>query len=299
MNDSSIGAQIMKFRKAADLTQEELGRAVGVSTQAVSRWECGGTPDVSLLPAIADRLHVTIDALFGREGGEVADFTRTLEQWLAAQPEKERLRRLCHQVWYMTQYVENKEILSGFSSDYLSSCEMNGVAGYTDEKLWVRTNLNLDQGLMLGIGAKDLSFISIFPQPEAGYEAFFAPREAYRAFFACLAMPGTLELLEYFFSEKARYYVPAVAAQRVGLPQDQVQAAMEAMEQANLLKKETLAAEGGDVDAYIIRDKGAYVPFLYFARWMMEHTDSYYMAWDTRETPYVCRKKVKENNEGQ
>ena len=68
MDNNLIGAQITKFRKAAGLTQEELGRAAGVSTQAVSRWECGGTPDVALLPAIADKLGVTIDALFGKIG---------------------------------------------------------------------------------------------------------------------------------------------------------------------------------------------------------------------------------------
>ncbi len=47
MNDQLIGAQISKFRKAAGLTQEELGEAVGISGQAVSRWECGGAPDVT------------------------------------------------------------------------------------------------------------------------------------------------------------------------------------------------------------------------------------------------------------
>ncbi len=42
MNEHFIGIQISKFRKEAGLTQEELGEAVGVSGQAVSRWECGG-----------------------------------------------------------------------------------------------------------------------------------------------------------------------------------------------------------------------------------------------------------------
>ena len=50
MNENLIGSQIAKYRKESGLTQEELGRTVGVSTQAVSRWECGGTPDVLLLP---------------------------------------------------------------------------------------------------------------------------------------------------------------------------------------------------------------------------------------------------------
>ena len=68
MKKSTLGESIARFRRQAGITQEELGRGVGVTTQAVSRWECGGTPDVELLPAIADRLHVSVDALFGRDG---------------------------------------------------------------------------------------------------------------------------------------------------------------------------------------------------------------------------------------
>lgn len=44
-----------------------LKEALGVSSSAVSQWETGGTPDISLLPVLADRLGVTVDVLFGRE----------------------------------------------------------------------------------------------------------------------------------------------------------------------------------------------------------------------------------------
>ena len=40
-----IGAQIRKYRNKKGISQEELGRAVGVTTQAVSKWERGGVPD--------------------------------------------------------------------------------------------------------------------------------------------------------------------------------------------------------------------------------------------------------------
>ena len=45
MDTKLIGEQITRYRKGRNLTQEELGKAVGVSTQAVSRWENGGAPD--------------------------------------------------------------------------------------------------------------------------------------------------------------------------------------------------------------------------------------------------------------
>ena len=60
----NIGANIKALRKARHITQEQLGKAVGVSMQAVSRWECGGVPDVSVLPLIADYFHVSVDYLF-------------------------------------------------------------------------------------------------------------------------------------------------------------------------------------------------------------------------------------------
>lgn len=87
MSDNLIGGQITRYRKALGMTQEELGRAVGVSTQAVSRWECGGAPDVTLLPAIADRLHITVDTLFGREGGAPVDIQTVVLQWLLSLPD--------------------------------------------------------------------------------------------------------------------------------------------------------------------------------------------------------------------
>ena len=64
---NTISEQIKRFRNKKGLTQEQLGASVGVSMQAVSKWERGGTPDIELLPAIADVLDVSIDELFGRK----------------------------------------------------------------------------------------------------------------------------------------------------------------------------------------------------------------------------------------
>ena len=64
---SVIGKQIKKYRTQKGLTQEQLGQLLGVTTQAVSKWERGGTPDAELLPDISQALGVSIDALFGRE----------------------------------------------------------------------------------------------------------------------------------------------------------------------------------------------------------------------------------------
>lgn len=60
-----IHDNIRKFRLDARLSQEELGNRVGVSGQAVSKWEVGLTsPDISVLPMLSKALGVSIDALF-------------------------------------------------------------------------------------------------------------------------------------------------------------------------------------------------------------------------------------------
>ena len=61
----SIGKNIACLRKKRGLTQAELGEMLGVSNQAVSKWESETTmPDVLLLPSIADVFECSIDELF-------------------------------------------------------------------------------------------------------------------------------------------------------------------------------------------------------------------------------------------
>ena len=66
-----MGARILRRRKEKELTQEALANQLGVSNQAVSKWEgdvC--CPDLQLLPLLADTLELSLDELFGRESKE-------------------------------------------------------------------------------------------------------------------------------------------------------------------------------------------------------------------------------------
>ncbi len=63
-----LSENLRTFRTMQNLTQEEVAEALGVSAQAVSRWETGSAcPDVELLPALANFYHVTLDTLVGME----------------------------------------------------------------------------------------------------------------------------------------------------------------------------------------------------------------------------------------
>ncbi len=63
--------KIGKLRRAKGLTQEELAGMLGITFQAVSKWETGGScPDMATLPKLAQIFSVSIDALFGIEKEE-------------------------------------------------------------------------------------------------------------------------------------------------------------------------------------------------------------------------------------
>jgi transcriptional regulator with XRE-family HTH domain len=60
----TLGEKIKDLRKAASITQEELAEKIGVSRQAVTKWESDvGMPDVENLKIIATLFNITVDEL--------------------------------------------------------------------------------------------------------------------------------------------------------------------------------------------------------------------------------------------
>lgn len=73
-----IGEKIRLLRKKNDVTQDKLAEHLGVTPQAVSRWESGVCyPDMNYLPAIADYFSVTMDELLCYSGAQKAAKVKT------------------------------------------------------------------------------------------------------------------------------------------------------------------------------------------------------------------------------
>ena len=264
-----LSERIAELRKARGLTQEQLGQLVGVSAQAVSKWEKGGAPDVELLPALADRLGVTIDALFGREGGEAGDIHQTAARWLHTIPKEQRYDQICRLFWIFTQNMVDEVTMPDIG--YLEQA----AALWEDEtsgiKQWAISRVWLDGGYMLSLHAEDLSFATVWPGPKDGYDAHFAAMDDYRRLFSVLARPGCLEVLEYLYSRPYRHYMADTVAKALALPIEEAQAVMEVLWETRLVERTELELVDGLSYAYSRHDGDVtLVPFLYMARCMIQ-----------------------------
>lgn len=124
----TISQNIAAFRKAKGYTQEQLGEILGVSNQAVSKWESGiSCPDIMLLPDLAEALGVTLGDLYG-----ISEDSRDLNQRIDAFPSEMQntiLRQLCRQmegVWAFRELQRDPH-----REDHLRASRTVGVIPYT------------------------------------------------------------------------------------------------------------------------------------------------------------------------
>ena len=69
---NSLGERIAHYRKKVQLTQEQLAEKCSVTAQAVSKWENDITsPDITLIPTLAELFGITCDELLGRQKAEI------------------------------------------------------------------------------------------------------------------------------------------------------------------------------------------------------------------------------------
>ncbi len=101
-----------ELRKLQDLTQEQVAEMLGVTSQAISKWECGTSyPDIEMLPIIANLFKVSTDYLLGVD--------ITVQEKKIAETIK-KAQALCD----TDKYDESVALLRNALIQYPSSCDM-------------------------------------------------------------------------------------------------------------------------------------------------------------------------------
>lgn len=114
-----IGTIIKDLRTENNITQDSLATAIGVTPQAISRWEAeGGYPDIELLPAIADFFSVTIDELMGYRLSEREERLSDIKKEMTRLAEVGTIKEcIDYARLALTRYPSDHEI-----KDYLAGC---------------------------------------------------------------------------------------------------------------------------------------------------------------------------------
>lgn len=287
MTKSILGEMITKYRKEARLTQEELGKMVGVSTQAVSRWECGGAPDVELLPVIADCLHVSVDALYGRDGGEAVDVKELVYRKIRNAPGEKCMDLLLEYVWAMQQAAQINgmpDLEPAFAMMPLEVVDRREEAG---PQLIPSSILLCDErSVMLHGLVKDKRFAAIIPEPEGGFEATLKNPEEYVRLFQLLAKPHYLDMLIDINRRKPKeHFTVRSAAARLQILEEEANGILEELCEYMMLDSMEVADEEGTVKIYTLSGDISLYAFLFFCENMMRSSGSMHMNADIRQKP--------------
>lgn len=153
----SIGTTIKKLRRDKNITQEQLAELLGVSTNAVSQWECDKTaPDISHLPVLANIFEVSADVLLeidiakSKKQTEIKEFTAKCAE-LHSQGKTEERLKLCREMQKKypndetVRYNLMKVLKTGYVDESFDEIVMLG------EQLLQSTNMEYRTGAIRGL----------------------------------------------------------------------------------------------------------------------------------------------------
>lgn len=263
---------IARFRKAAGMTQEELGKRLGVSTQAVSKWECGGTPDIMLLPGIADALAVSVDTLFGREAGEHTPLEERLDAEMANTPQERRFERMYRLCWCMMQGALCYERPYGQA--------VSGVTRSLEIGKGEIPFFRSPQGLQMLSLEEESPFYLLMPEPAEGYGGMLYNGESYEALFSLLAKPNRFRTLAYLECVE-RSFTPGFLGKKLGISDQEAEESLDDLQRHKLCYQVKLDTESGIQRVYSKRDNLNLLPLLLGAGLAMKG-EEHFLQFDTR-----------------
>ena len=278
MSIEMIGKQIASMRKDRGIKQEELANYVGVSTQAVSKWENGGVPDTELLPKIADFFSVSVDCLFGRNITDYSDLQTALIKKIIASPREEQFKTVFNYCWdmeramfghmpkdgsiedYEKELGKQKQRYSSIMSDY--GFTRMGVANKLQYFLLVPEIQNTDIAIFEGVD----------------YLTFFKDFSDKDVFNACV-------LLNKREGDKA--FTQNLFIKNLKIEADKAKQIINVLEKYNLLYKTQIEMDDELQTVYNFKPTPSFIAFLIFAREMIKTPNNFSYYSGGRNKPYL------------
>ena len=255
---SVIGDRIKKYRIEKGITQEQLGQMLGVTTQGVSRWERGGTPDAEILPKLSEILEVSIDALYGREEKSLA---LSLARHISQLPQEDAFLYSLNVCWsiiiglmgdvttiddFMNMFIERSVVKDDKKQDYFAKrISDTGMA-----------NMRL---------SPDFYTFFLMKLPKDGLKNVLADKEELRKIFALLADKIMLEIIFFIYSRPIMPIATSLISKNTGLEPAEVDRYMRSLCEKNVATHTVVATAEGEINSYMIRRESFVIPLLCFA----------------------------------
>lgn len=248
MRINNISENISRLRKEKNVTQETLANHVGVSTQAVSKWENGGVPDIELLPSIADFFNVSIDNLFGREITHDSDICSAIAKKLEMTPREERFKFVFDILWAIQQIQGELEVVP------------------IDEINPTYSHINWDNGLSIFNIQKQSRYAFFMPKSDTRTEWLFDGID-YISFFKMLSDKDTFDSLILLYKNPDLSFTSDYISQEI----------IDTFVKFDLLDITEVELNGKIMYIYKLRYNPKFVILLIFAREMIKSPNSYYL----------------------
>lgn len=192
----SIGTTIKRLRREKDITQEQLAEYLGITSRAVSQWECDRTsPDISQIPALCHIFGTTADELLGIDTiskeaeienykNEINDLLRTGQRKEAFEVAQAAYRKYPDSYRTMLDFattsglIINEKLCSPEERNLLLAKAINAleniISGCTDEIIrgLAKTNI-IDLYMTNGQSEKAKEIAGIFPSLVQGREFYW------------------------------------------------------------------------------------------------------------------------------
>ena len=181
----SFSENLVRYRKRAGLTQQQLAQKLSITPQAVSKWEKGSYPDCELLPKLSQILDVSLDVLFGLkdEEGKVSLNTAVLAE-LDKLGEEEKGKRAM-ELFYTMLCAFGK----GTSPEHASLPE-----SFTRETY---AQLRTDYELAIARLNQDMQYLCFMRIPDNGINSYFSIEPRLLELFSLLSDENAMLVISY------------------------------------------------------------------------------------------------------
>ena len=276
MNNLNIGTHIAELRKAKGITQEVLAEIVGVTGQAVSKWESGGSPDAALLPVIADYFGVSIDhRLYGRKTLNCTDLHSSIREFISSHPKNERMHQainLCITLQFTLADIGD---------------EINDPLEVWQNGRQYSQVLHQDGASLAGLDLA-LPYFLLMPEPEKGWGQCLYFKEEYSLLFSLLGDKDALRVLFFLYSRNNKIFTTKLLERELGLSTEKSTEILEVFSRYKLVNAQELEVDDEIKITYGFNANFSFIPFLTFADEIINRP-SYFLqtVWSRGEAPYL------------